>query len=74
MLLNGSCLTDIQNRLGHEQLQSTMIYLRLELSRKREVQKKFIKYTQSILPDDPKIEELLDWENKEKILAWLDSL
>ncbi|MFH1458464.1 MAG: tyrosine-type recombinase/integrase [Candidatus Omnitrophota bacterium] len=74
MLLNGSCLSDIQNRLGHEQLQSTMIYLRLELSRKREVQKKHIEYTQSILPDDPKIEELLDWENKEKIMAWLDSL
>ena len=74
MLLGGSSLTDIQNRLGHEQLQSTMIYLRLELSRKREVQKKHIAYTKSILADDSKIEELLDWENKEQILAWLDSL
>jgi hypothetical protein len=38
------------------------------------VQRKFIKYTQSTLSDDPKIEELMDWENEEETLAWLDSL
>jgi len=26
------------------------------------------------LAEDTKIEELIDWENKESVLAWLDSL
>ncbi len=51
-----------------------MVYLHLDLSRRREVQRKFIKYSQSTLAHDPKIEELIDWENKEETLAWLDSL
>ena len=51
-----------------------MVYLDMHLTRRREVQKKFIEYTQSLLTQDPKIEELIDWENKEKTLAWLDSL
>ena len=50
-----------------------MIYLRLNLTRKRGVQKRFVDYTQSLLPDDRKIEELIYWQNK-KDLAWLDSL
>jgi len=29
---------------------------------------------ESVLSDDPKIEELLHWENKGDIIAWLDSL
>jgi site-specific recombinase XerD len=74
MLLCGDSITDIKNRLGHEHIDSTMNYLRLSLLRKREIQKKFIEYTQSILSEDPKIEELLDWENKKQILDWLDSL
>ena len=74
MLSLGSSLTDIRNRLGHEHVQSTMVYLHMDLSCKREVQKKFIEYNQSILAHDPKIEELIDWENKEKTLKWLDSL
>jgi hypothetical protein len=74
MLAGGDSLTDIKNRLGHENIQSTMSYLRLNLTRKREVQKRFIDYTQTLLPDDQKIEELIDWQNKKEILAWLDSL
>jgi len=74
MLYSGSSLIDIRNRLGHEHVQSTMVYLHMDLSCKREVQKKFIEYTQSILTHDPKIEELIDWENKEETLKWLDSL
>jgi site-specific recombinase XerD len=74
MLSLGSSLTDIRNRLGHEHVQSTMVYLHMDLSCKREVQKKFIEYTQSILTHDPKIEELIDWENKEETMKWLDSL
>ena len=60
--------------MGHEDIQSTSIYLHLDLNRKREIQKRFIKYMQSVLTRDPKIEELLDWENKEDIITWLDSL
>jgi site-specific recombinase XerD len=74
MLASGDSLTDIKNRLGHENIQSTMLYLRLNLTRKREVQKKFIDYMQTLLPDDQKIEELVDWQNKKEILTWLDNL
>ena len=74
MLLCGDPISDITNRLGHENVQSTMAYIHLDLSRKRQIQKRFIEYAQSNLGDDLKIEELIDWENKEEILAWLDSL
>lgn len=74
MLYEGAEVSEIRNRLGHENIQSTMIYLHMNLSYKREVQKKFITYTQSTLTDDPKIEEMMDWEHEEETLAWLDSL
>lgn len=74
MLLNGYSITDIRNRLGHENIQSTMSYLHLDLSRKQEVQKRFVDYTRSIFIKDTKIDELIDWENKKDILAWLDTL
>lgn len=74
MLSNGESLADIQNRLGHEKIQTTTGYLRLELQQKREVQKNFIEYTESILSSDPHMEDLVDWERKEEILAWLDKL
>lgn len=70
----GELISDIKNRLGHENIQSTMIYLHMDLSRRRAVQKKFIEHIQSDLFNDQKIEELIDWENKENLLAWLDSL
>lgn len=70
----GASITEIKNRLGHESLQSTMTYLKLDTSHKREIQKKLIEHTQSPLKFDTKIEELLDWENKEKTLIWLDKL
>ena len=74
MLSCGKSLSDIKNRLGHDNIESTMIYLHLDLRRKRQVQKAFIEYTQSNLSHDTKIEEFLDWENKKEILEWLDSL
>ena len=67
-------ITDIQNRLGHDNIQSTMIYLHLDINRRRHIQRRFIKYMKSVLTTDPKIEELLQWENKEDIMAYLDSL
>ena len=51
-----------------------MIYLHMDLKTKRQVQKKFIKYTQSTLKHDPKIDDLIDWQHKKETLAWLDSL
>ena len=74
MLYEGKDISEIRNRLGHEKIQSTMIYLHMDLSFKREVQKEFIKYTQSKLVENPKIKELMDWENEEETLTWLDSL
>lgn len=74
MLLAGKPLSEIKNRLGHENIQSTMTYLHMELTHKRDVQKKFIEYSTKIIKQDPKIEDLIDWENKQDTLAWLDTL
>lgn len=74
MLCSGKDLTEIKNRLGHEKLETTMAYLRLDVSRKRKIQQEFIEYAQSRISADPKIDELIDWQNKEQTLAWLDSL
>jgi site-specific recombinase XerD len=73
MLGAGYSLTDIKNHLGHENLQSTMVYLKMDLSRKRELQQKFIAYTQNLTQDD-KLDDLLDWEREQETLNWLDSL
>ncbi len=74
MLSQGSSITEIQNRLGHEKLETTGIYLKLNISLKKKVQKQLMEYTQSNITCDPKIEELFDCENKSEILEWLDSL
>jgi integrase/recombinase XerD len=74
MLLAGHPISDIKNRLGHDSVQSTTVYLHLDLGHRQQIQKKFINYTQSLLNQDDKIDELIDWENKEEILKWLDSL
>ncbi|MBC8458159.1 MAG: tyrosine-type recombinase/integrase [Deltaproteobacteria bacterium] len=74
LLISGEPISNIKNRLGHEDIQSTMTYLQMDLTHRKHVQKKFIEYMQSKLSDDPKIDELIDWENKKEILQWLDSL
>ncbi len=74
MLKTGYSITDIKNHLGHENINSTMIYLKLDIVRKREIQDEFIKHTQSVLSQDVELNKLIDWENKEEILTWLDSL
>ena len=61
LLYQGEPITDIQNRLGHDNIQSTTIYLHLDINRRRHIQKRFIKYMKSVLTADPKIEELLQW-------------
>jgi site-specific recombinase XerD len=74
LLYQGTPLTDIQNRLGHQDLQSTSIYLHLDLNRRRHIQKQFIRHMRSVLSLDPKIEKLLQWESDKDIMAWLDNL
>ncbi len=74
MLVSGKSVSDVKNHLGHENSESTMIYLHMDLKTKRQVQKKFIEYSQSTLKHDPKIDDLIDWEHKKETLAWLDSL
>ena len=74
MLHSGHPITDIKNHLGHDNMQSTMIYLHLDLNHKRHIQRRFVRYMQSVLTDDSKIEELLQWENEADLMAWLDSL
>ena len=74
MLASGHSVAEIRNHLGHEDLQSTMIYLHLDISHRRQIQKQFVQYIQSSLKNDPKLDDLIDWENREDTLAWLDSL
>ena len=74
MLYSGCPITDIKNHLGHDNIQSTEIYLHLDLNRRRHIQRRFIRHMQSVLTDDSKIEELLHWENEGDLMAWLDSL
>jgi hypothetical protein len=64
----------ILNHLGHDSIQSTEIYLHLDLNRRRHIQNRFIRHMQSVLTDDSKIEELLKWENEGNLMVWLDSL
>ena len=74
LLYRGKDITEIKNRLGHDNIQSTMTYLQLDLNKRRRIQRRFIKYMKSVLTDDPKIDQLLKWEGNIDILAWLDSL
>ena len=74
MLLSGKSLTDIQNRLGHDDIQSTTIYTHMDLARKKAVQKRLNEYMRSNIPEDSKLNGLIGWENKRDILQWLDSL
>ncbi len=74
MLAKGKSLSDISNQLGHEDIQSTAVYLQLDLPRRREIQQKLTQYTKSILVRNAEIEELIDQKDKENIMQWLDSL
>jgi integrase/recombinase XerD len=74
LLLSGESLTNIKNRLGHEDIQSTTIYTHMDLTLKKAVQKKLTEYMKSNISEDPQINELIAWENKNEILEWLDSL
>ena len=74
MVTSGEPVSDIKNHLGHRSVESTMIYLQLDLSKKRKIQSKLMEYMQSKINHDKKIDDLIDWKNSAEILAWLDSL
>jgi site-specific recombinase XerD len=74
MLTDGLPVSDIRNKLGHEDIQSTMVYLQLDLSKRKKIQNRFINHVQSTVKQNPDIDELIDWQNKDDIMAWLDDL
>ena len=74
MLASGCSVTDIKNHLGHENVQSTMVYLQLDLPRRRKIQERFTEYTQAVLSRNAEIEALIDKEEEDDIMKWLDSL
>jgi len=74
MLFSGHSLSEIQNHLGHDNMQSTTLYLQLDINRRRHIQKRLIRHMESILNFDPKIEELLKWESDKNMMDWLDEL
>jgi len=74
MLYRGDSVTDIKNHLGHENIQSSTVYLHLDLKRRRQIQDRFLKHMKSVLTDDQKIDDLLQPENNTDIMDWLDSL
>ena len=74
MLASGYSVSDIKNHLGHEDIQSTMVYLQMDLSHRRKTQRKFTEYTRSVLVRNADIDELIDQKDKENIMEWLDSL
>jgi integrase/recombinase XerD len=74
LLYQGKSISEIQKRLGHDNPQSTMIYLHLDLNRRRHIQKQFVRHMDAVLNLDPKIEELLKWESDSDLMTWLDTL
>ena len=74
LLYRGEAITDIKNHLGHDNIQSTTVYLQLDFNHRSRIQKQFVEYMQSVLIDDHKIDELLNGQNMQEMMAWLDSL
>jgi integrase/recombinase XerD len=74
LLYQGKAITDIKNHLGHDNVQSTTLYLQLDLNHRRHIQKELVEYMKSDLAIDHKIDQLFDGENMQDIMAWLDSL
>ncbi len=74
MLAAGCSVTDIKNHLGHEDVQSSMVYLQMDLPRRRKIQERFTEYTQAVLSRNAEIEALIEKEEEDDIMTWLDSL
>ena len=74
MLATGRSIVEIKNRLGHRNVESTMVYLNLDVSALRRVQKRFEQYAAPVFAENPQIDEMIDWENRQEVVGWLDSL
>ena len=74
LLYQGEAITDIKNHLGHDNVQSTTLYLQLDINHRRHIQKQLVEYMKSDLAIDRKLDELFDGENMQDIMDWLDSL
>ena len=74
LLYQGEAITDIKKHLGHDNVQSTTLYLQLDINHRRHIQKQLVEYMKSDLAIDRKIDELFDGENMQDIMDWLDSL
>jgi site-specific recombinase XerD len=74
MLIEGASITDIKNHLGHEHLKSTMIYLEIDVSKKRQIQENYNINAISNKETNPELDELINWKEKKKLMEWLDSL
>jgi hypothetical protein len=51
-----------------------MVYLQMDLPRRRKIQERFTAYTQAVLTRNAEIEALIEKEEKDDIMTWLDSL
>ena len=51
-----------------------MVYLQMDLPRRRKIQERFTAYTQAVLTRNAEIEALIDKEEEDDIMTWLDSL
>jgi integrase/recombinase XerD len=67
-------ITDIANFLGHEDIKSTMVYLKMDLSVKQAAQKCFIDEMEALIGKDSSLDGLVDWEHRRDTLEWLDSI
>ena len=74
MLCCGHAITDIKNRLGHEKHPVHHGVLAHGPGEQTGGSEKFIQYAHSALKHDPKLDALIDWDHKQDILGWLDSL
>jgi integrase/recombinase XerD len=74
LLSQGEAITDIKNHLGHDNVQSTTLYLQLDINHRRRIQKQLVEYMKSNLAIDRKIDGLFDGKNMQDIMHWLDSL
>ncbi len=74
MLASGCSVTDIKNYLGHEDVQSSMVYLQMDLPQRKKIQERFTAYTQTVLSRNAEIEALIDKDDEDDIMTWLDSL
>jgi site-specific recombinase XerD len=69
MLACGKPISNIKEQLGHENIQSTMVYLQKDLAMKPSEQLKMVEYAQSPLSLDQQLQELVSWENEKDILT-----